>query len=147
MSTIVTRGLIAGAALLASVAAQASTLKPITYQVTVRSSFGTKFSDCFAFDGAGNLTVAGLPAPLVYQNDGLNTAPNRFGAVLPLAGATTLGFAIEFHGIGLGNGTQGQGYIQAAGVSDQGSSFIVKGPAVSSCAAKVRTGGGAYRRP
>ncbi len=142
--------LLAGAALFVAGAAHASQNPPnlkqaITFSVKVKTSFGTTFTDCFSFNGAGQLVIAGLSStPLTYETDGLGASGNKFGAVTPLALAESLGEAFEFHGLGLGKGTQNVGYIHASGLDENGDQYVVNGPAVASCTADgVSNTGGA----
>ena len=53
------------------------------YQVTVVSSFGTTFTDCFRFDtpGMGDLTIDGLGPAITYRHGQLDSNSERFKAV------------------------------------------------------------------
>src|SRR5262249_43472420 len=53
------------------------------FRVTVKSSFGTTFTDCFRFDfpNAGSLTIDGLGPPITYRVGQLNQDVFRFKAV------------------------------------------------------------------
>src|ERR1700737_2645858 len=65
------------------------------YKVTVKSNFGTTFSDCLRFDvpGAGDLTIDGLgQIPLTYRHGQLDTVNTRFKAL------TRSGLLIMFYG-------------------------------------------------
>src|SRR5260370_26756140 len=54
-----------------------------TFQVTVKSSFGTTFTDCFRFDfpGARNLSIDGLGQTITYSHGQLDSVAQRFKAV------------------------------------------------------------------
>src|SRR5215470_19015319 len=54
-----------------------------TFRVTVKSSFGTTFTDCYRFDspGAGDLTIDELFQVLTYRHGQLDTVDTRFKAV------------------------------------------------------------------
>ena len=57
-----------------------------TFRVTVKSSFGTTFTDCFRFDvpGAGDLTIDGLLVlgqVSIYRHGQLDTVDTQFKAV------------------------------------------------------------------
>src|SRR5262249_47762652 len=54
-----------------------------TFRVTVKSSFGTTFTDCFRFDVpvAGSLTIDGLFQVLTYRHGQLDTVDTQFKAV------------------------------------------------------------------
>jgi hypothetical protein len=132
-------GLAAAGALLFVSTAQATTF-PVSYAVNVKTSFGTKFTDCFTFDGAGNLTVAGLGV-LTYQLKNFNTQTSQFGAVAPIATATGVGFEITFAG------ALSDKSASIYGNDEQGDSYIVTGPASTTCSGTASTGGGSYRHP
>ncbi len=131
-------GLAAAGALLFVGTAQAASF-PITYAVNVKTNFGTKFTDCFSFDGAGNLTVAGLGV-LTYRLKNFNTQMSQFGAVLPVATAATIGFEIEF------NGALSDKSATITGNDEIGDSYIVTGRPAS-CSSSAKSGGASYRHP
>lgn len=137
-------GLAAAAALLLANTAEANVKNAATLQVTVKTSFGTKFTDCWSFGGetqnsaggySGTLTTAsGLT--LTYATENFGTSLTRFTAVSPLAVASQLGFGIEFNGTVLGNGSNG--YASISGNDEAGDSYIISGPVVTSCGANVK---------
>ncbi len=133
-------GMAAAAVALFTGTAQANLKKPVTYQVTVKTSFGTKFSDCFSFDGASTLTVAGY-GTLTYVPKLFGRSSTTFGSVAQLATAQSVGFALQFNGTALGGGTQG--YAHLTGNDELGDSYIVNGSAVSSCSSSSKTAPGA----
>ncbi len=102
--------------------------KPFIYDVTVKTSFGTTFKDCFTFDG-GNLTVASL-GTLKYK-----AAPTitkfYYTATITLADANAIGFTIAFAGFHKGNSTDGS--LHAVGDNSYRDSYKVEGTAVSAC--------------
>src|SRR5215471_20288547 len=54
-----------------------------TFRVTVKSSFGTTFTDCYRFDVpvAGDLRIDELLQTITYRHGQLNTVDTRFKAV------------------------------------------------------------------
>jgi len=54
-----------------------------TFLVTVKSSFGTTFTDCFRFDnpGPGQLTIDGLFQTITYRHGQLDQVDTRFKSV------------------------------------------------------------------
>jgi hypothetical protein len=121
-------GLSANVALANSPKGQANSPNGQAYNVNVFSSFGTQFSDCFAFNDSGTLLVQGY-GPLVYRFDELNTQPDAWQAT---AGTNPpFGFVLAFHGT-VGGGA-GQTII-ANGISSEGDTFILQGVVVPSCA-------------
>ena len=134
--------LLCAGAMTAGLAGSALAAAPVfTYDVTVKTSFGTKFKDCFVFQG-GNLQVGGY-GMLTYA-----AAPTvtkfYYTAVSPIASAQQAGFAIAF--AGYKKGTQMDGIIRAVGSDEMKDSYTVEGKAVPACS-QVPTGaaGSAYR--
>ena len=107
-----------------------------SYLVTVVTSFGTKFADCFTFDGAGNLTVGGY-GTLTYGQGAKGAAKGVFSSVSPLAVAESVGFSITFAGYAFGPASSG--YLKAIGNDEQGDTYSLRGPTSSSCAAASAT--------
>jgi hypothetical protein len=134
--------LIAGA--IASGGAAFANPTGVTYKVRVTTSFGTKFTDCFAFDGAGNLTVSGY-GPLVYTLGGFGKDVSRFMSVSTLAEATNAGFAIAFNGQAFG--TPKVGWMNAIGMDEQGDSYEIHGGPDATCAPPSAAQGSRYVRP
>ena len=127
MRTLTT--LFCAGAMLTGLAGAASAAAPIyTYDVTVKTSFGTKFKDCFVFQG-GNLQVGGY-GMLTYA-----AAPTitkfYYTAVSPIASAQQAGFAIAF--AGFKKGTQMDGTIRAVGSDEMKDSYTVEGKTVAAC--------------
>jgi hypothetical protein len=98
-----------------------------TYHVTVVSSFGTTFTDCFRFDvpGAGDLSIDGLGQTITYRHGQLDAigpsfkAVSRFGQPL----------SIMFHGEELSGLTQ----LNGQAVNEFGDTFVFSGPLAPSC--------------
>ncbi len=139
MRTLTT--LFCAGAMLTGLAGAASAAAPVyIYDVTVKTNFGTKFKDCFTFQG-GNLTVGGY-GMLTYA-----AAPSvtkfYYTAVSPIASAQQAGFAIAF--AGYKKGTQADGILRAVGSDEQKNSYVVEGKAVPACGAvPVGAPGAAY---
>jgi hypothetical protein len=93
--------------------------------VIVNTSFGTQFSDCFAFDDAGNLTIPDL-ATLTYAVN-FDDSP-YFSAVTPLAVAEVLGGAYTFAGKPKGKA------ITMIGSDEYGDNYYITG-SVGACSA------------
>ena len=112
------------------VAAQASAAPaPYIYAVTVRTNFGTKFSDCFTFNG-WRLTVAGLPGLLITSP--APTTPRYYYTAVPTDKlVAAYGGAIAF--AGFKTGTQTSGGFSAVGSDVFKDSYTVHGTAVPSC--------------
>ena len=98
-----------------------------TYHVTVVSSFGTMFTDCFRFDvpAPGILTIDGLGFPIPYKLGQLDAVGTQFKAVSPSAS----GFGIEFHGAE----TTALSLLNGEAVSEFGDTFVLSGPLTSPC--------------
>jgi hypothetical protein len=98
-----------------------------TYHVTVVSSFGTTFTDCFHFDvpAAGMLSIDGLGFPIPYKHGQLDAIGTQFKAVSPSAS----GFGIEFHGAE----TTALSLLNGEAVSEFGDTFVLSGPLTSPC--------------
>ena len=107
-----------------------------SYLVTVVTSFGTKFADCFSFDGAGNLTVGGY-GTLTYGQGAKGADKGSFSSVSPIAVAESVGFAITFAGYAFGPASSG--YLKAIGNDEQGDTYSLRGATVSSCTASAAT--------
>ena len=97
-----------------------------TYHVTVVSSFGTTFTDCFRFDnpGPGLLTIDGLQTFITYRHGQLDAIGPSFKAV------SRFGlFSIMFHGEELSGLTQ----LNGQAVNEFGDTFVFSGPLAPSC--------------
>ncbi len=123
------------------VAAQAQA-KTFIYNVTVKTSFGTKFADCFTFE-KGVLTVTGLGQ---FEYTAAPMDPKHFyTAVESVAQAEATGFGIGFAGFKLG--TDARGELHAVGADEFHDSYIVKGVIASSCSGDAVSKAGVNYRP
>jgi hypothetical protein len=106
------------------------------YDVTVTTSFGTQFNDCFTFKGA-RLFIAGLSnLPLITA--AAPTKPHVYYtsvATLPLI--SQLGTNYAFSGVKTGDSQSGT--LTAVGSSSNRDSYTVAGTAVSSCSTQARS--------
>lgn len=98
-----------------------------TYLVHVKSSFGTKFDDCYSFDhnSPGTLTIQWLGEPLTYAHDDLNKDDEDWQA-------TSQAYAflgIAFHGSTDHHGEK----IKGNAVSEFGDTFVFKGEKSKKC--------------
>jgi hypothetical protein len=98
-----------------------------TYHVTVVSSFGTMFTDCFRFDnpGPGMLNIDGLGFPITYVHGQLDAVGTRFKSV------STSGqpLSIAFNGEELTALT----LLNGEAVNEFGDSFVFSGPLDPAC--------------
>ena len=116
-------------AMLTGLASAASAAAPVyTYDVTVKTSFGTKFKDCFVFQdhslqvgGYGMLVFTAAPTITKFY----------YTAVSPIASAQQAGMAIAF--AGFKKGTQTDGTLHAVGSDELKDSYTVEGKAVAAC--------------
>ncbi len=124
------------------VASTQASAAPFIYDVTVKTNFGTKFTDCFTFEG-GTLTVAGL-GKLKYT-----AAPSMpkfyYTAVTSLKSAESLGATFAFAGFKKGTATSGE--LHAVGADEAHDSYKVTGVAVPACGAAASVAPGANYRP
>ncbi len=116
----------------------------VTYLAAVKTSFGTKFKDCYAFDSSNTLTVTGLGA-LEYQLLGFGSGPGRFEAVAPISLATQFGFAISFSGYAFGNADHGA--LHAVGINQAGDTYEIHGYPVTTCTVNASIPGSLYQPP
>ena len=98
-----------------------------TYHVTVVSSFGTTFTDCFRFDnpGPGMLNIDQLGFPVTYVHGQLDAVGTRFKSV------STSGqpLSIAFNGEELTALT----LLNGEAVNEFGDSFVFSGPQELPC--------------
>src|SRR5262245_48047162 len=107
-------GLFLGCGLIGTGAMAADTPDDHTYHVTVYSSFGTQFDDCFTFRPGtprGRLTITRYGQSEFYNRDGLNSEPPAWQATSP----STNAFALSFHGTTAGFDAQ---VINANGINE-----------------------------
>jgi hypothetical protein len=111
--------LVAGLALISSAYAQVTGK---TFRVTVKSSFGTTFTDCFRFNvpSAGDLTVDELFQVITYRHGQLDTVDTRFKAV----SRSGQPLAIMF----FGEEIEALEQLTGEAVNEFGDTFVFSGP-------------------
>jgi len=109
-----------------------------TFQVTVKSSFGTTFTDCFRFDVPvlGALTIDGLGQTIPYRHGQLDEVGARFKAV-SMSGQS---LSIMFYGEEI----EALEQLTGEAINEFGNTFVFSGPEVSSC---ISEGGTKYYIP
>lgn len=97
------------------------------YVVTVVSSFGTTFTDCYRFDtpGNGDLPIDQLGQVITYRHGQLNTVASRFKAV----SRSGQPLAIMF----FGEAVDPLNRLTGEAVSEGGDTFVFSGPSTASC--------------
>jgi len=101
------------------------------YQVTVKSSFGTTFTDCFRFDSPqpGLLTIDGLGPAIRYSHGQLDPLPplipTSFKAVSLLGQPLSIMF--------FGEEVEGLERLNAEAVNEFGDTFVFSGLEVPAC--------------
>jgi hypothetical protein len=98
-----------------------------TYHVTVVSSFGTTFTDCFRFDnpGAGDLTIDLLLQTITYRRGQLDAVGTRFKSV----SRSGQPLSITFYGEELTALTQ----LNGEAVNEFGDTFVFSGSLTAAC--------------
>jgi hypothetical protein len=93
-----------------------------TFRVTVKSSVGGTFTECFRFDrpNPGDLTLDGLTRPVTYRHGQLDTVDTRFKAV----SRTGAPFAIMF----FGEEIEALEQLTGEAVNEFGVTFVFSGP-------------------
>jgi hypothetical protein len=93
-----------------------------TFRVTVKSSFGTTFTDCFRFDfsNPGDLTINLLFQTITYRHGQLDTVDTRFKAV----SRSGQPLSIMFYGEEI----EALEQLTGEGVSEFGDTFVFSGP-------------------
>ena len=109
---------------------------PFTYAVEVKTNFGTKFADCFTFQGDGTLVVSGL-GNLVYTPAPTNPS-KYYTAVTTVATANSINNIIAFSGFK--TGTKASGTLHAVGSDIFRDSYSIRGTAVASCTTSAANG-------
>ena len=112
------------------------------FRVTVKSSFGTTFTDCFRFDvpAPGALTIDGFPfGPVTYRVGQLNQDVFRFKAV----SRSSQPFSIMW----FGEEVEGLEQLNGEAVSEFGDTFVFSGPEVPSCIRTLEDGAESPYRP
>ena len=99
-----------------------------TFKVTVKSSFGTSFTDCFRFDvpGAGDLTIDGLGQVITYRFGQLDSpeASARFKAVSRFQQPLSIMF--------FGEEIEALEQLTGEAVNEFGDTFVFSGPETGS---------------
>jgi hypothetical protein len=125
-------------------AAHAADVQPpkgITYRADVKTSFGTRFQDCFRFGNDGILTIDGL-GTLAFSFMDQGRARRQWQAVTKLRSAA---FSIGLSGVAFGDARRG--FLAADGVSEYGDTYLVQGVPVATCARTARNAGDSpYRK-
>jgi hypothetical protein len=119
---------------LALPAARAASPDGITYSVTVKTSFGTTFQDCFRFDNPklGLLTIDRLSAiegPLVWSHAKPARVPKYWMAVTSVALGANAGFAFS----GNSSGDHVVGKLCAEALYEQDDTYSLRGTPDPSC--------------
>jgi hypothetical protein len=104
----------------------------MTFQVTVKSSFGTTFTDCFRLDfpGARNLSIDGLGQTITYSHGQLDSVAQRFKAVSRFGQL----LSIMFFGEVLDLLEQ----LTGEAVNEFGDTFVFSGSVNATCPATAR---------
>lgn len=98
-----------------------------TYQVTVVSSFGTVFTDCYRFDtpASGSLRIDALGQTITFRHGQLNTVGQRFKAV----SRSGQPLAIMF----MGEAVVALSQLNGEAVNEFGDTFVFTGFVNASC--------------
>jgi hypothetical protein len=93
-----------------------------TFRVTVKSSFGTTFTDCFRFDfpNPGDLTIDELFQTITYRHGQLDTVDTRFKAVSRSRQALSIMF--------YGEEIEALEQLTGEAVNEFGDTFVFSGP-------------------
>jgi hypothetical protein len=97
------------------------------FRVTVKSSFGTTFTDCFRFDTPvlGSLTIDGLGQIITYRHGQLDEVATQFKAV----SRSGQPLSIMYYG----EEVEGLEQLNGQAVNEFGNTFVFSGPEVPSC--------------
>ena len=108
------------------------------FRVTVKSSFGTTFTDCFRFDvpGSGDLSIDGLGQVITYRHGQLDGVVTRFKAVSRFQQSLSIMF----------DGEEIEPLEQLTGeaVNEFGNTFVFSGLETSACALEPSLVGSPY---
>lgn len=98
-----------------------------TFGVTVKSSFGTTFTDCFRFDNPqpGQLTIDTLGQTVTYRHGQLNQVATRFKAVSQFAQPLSIMF--------YGEEIEALEQLNGEAVSEFGDTFVFSGREERTC--------------
>src|SRR5262245_27840596 len=104
------------------------------FRVTVKSSFGTTFTDCFRFDlpNSGSMTIDGIGPPITYLVVQLNQDVFRFKAVSRFLQPLSIMF--------FGEEVEGLEQLNGEAVSEFGDTFVFSGPEVPTCIRTLEDG-------
>ena len=93
-----------------------------TFRVTVKSSFGTTFTDCYRFDVpvAGSLTIDLLGQVITYRHGQLDTVDTRFKSVSRFLQPLSIMF--------YGEEIEALEQLTGEAVSEFGDTFVFSGP-------------------
>jgi len=109
------------------------------FRVTVKSSFGTTFTDCFRFDvpAPGALTIDGFPfGPVTYRHGQLDQDVFRFKAVSLNDFRSLQPISIMW----FGEEVEGLEQLNGEAVNEFGDTFVFSGPEVPSCIRTLEAG-------
>lgn len=106
---------------LASGSALAQRPDGISYEVWVKTSFGSEFPDCAIFGDDGVLWIVGLGIPQAFDQKNLGESEVFWQSV----NFDGFGFSIAFSGMATGNETDGM--IKGDAISGFGDTFTFKG--------------------
>jgi len=98
-----------------------------TFKVTVKSSFGTTFTDCFRFDNPepGQLTIDMLAQTITYRHGQLDHVKTRFKAVSLFAQPLSIMF--------YGEEVEALEQLNGEAVSEFGDTFVFSGHEERTC--------------
>ena len=97
------------------------------FRVTVKSSFGTTFKDCYRFDvpNPGDLSIDGLGQTITYRHGQLNTVPTSFKAVARSGQRQSIMF--------YGEELEALERLSGEVVDDAGDTFVFSGLETATC--------------
>jgi hypothetical protein len=102
-----------------------------TFQVTVKSSFGTTFTDCFRFDFSGPRNrIDGLGQTITYAHGQLDSVAQRFKAVSRFGQLLSIMFFGEILDL--------LEQLTGEAVNEFGDTFVFSGSVSTACPATVR---------
>ncbi len=102
-----------------------------TYRVSVVSSFGTTFTDCFRFDApnSGDLSIDLLFQVITYRFGQLNTVSSRFKSVSRSGQALSIMF--------FGEAFDPLNQLTGEAVNEFGDTFVFSGPSDAACVPRL----------
>ncbi len=101
------------------------------FRVTVKSSFGTTFTDCFRFDtpNSGDLSIDLLFQVITYRFGQLNTVSSRFKSVSRSGQALSIMF--------FGEAFDPLNQLTGEAVNEFGDTFVFSGPSDAACVPRL----------